>query len=89
VAFAESIGVVIELAPAESKTIDCKFPKLSRKFTVAPGVPLNEIWAVFPEQIVVVPEMVAVGKAFTVTITESVSVLTHEFAPDEVTFTKV
>ena len=56
---------------------------------MAPGVPLNKIWVVFPEQMVAAPERVAVGKAFTVMVTESVSVLVHEFAPDEVTFTKV
>ena len=56
---------------------------------MAPGVPLNEIWVEFPEQIVVVPEIVAVGNAFTVTVIESVSVLVHGFTPDDVTLTKV
>ena len=56
---------------------------------MAPGVPLKEIWVVFPKQIVAAPEIVTVGKAFTVTVTESDSVWVHGFAPDEVTFTKV
>ena len=34
------------------------------------GVPLNVIWVVVPEQIVVAPEIVAVGNAVTVTVTE-------------------
>ena len=56
---------------------------------MAPGVPLKEIWVVFPEQIVVVPEMVAEGNEITLTVTEFDNVLVHVFAPDEVTFTKV
>ena len=56
---------------------------------MAPGVPLNEIWAVFPEQIVVAPEMVAVGKTFAVTVTASESVLVHGFTPDEETLIKI
>ena len=56
---------------------------------MAPGVPLNDICAVFPEQMVAAPEIVAVGNEITVTFTEFDNVLVHEFAPDEVTFTKV
>ena len=56
---------------------------------MAPGGPLNEIWAVFPAQIVEVPKMVAVGNEITVTVTASDTVWKHEFAPDEVTFTNV
>ena len=43
----------------------------------------------FPKQIVAAPEIVTVGKTFTVTVTESESILVHGFAPDEVTFTKI
>ena len=56
---------------------------------MAPGVPLNEMMVDEPLQIVVAPEMVAVGNEITVTVTEFDSVLVHGFAPDKVTRTKV
>jgi hypothetical protein len=44
--------------------------------------------AVVPEQIEVVPEINAVGKAFTVTIAEPVRVWLQDGVPEEVTLTK-
>ena len=40
-------------------------------------------------QIGLITESVADGNEFTVTVTKSVKVFVHGFAPDEITFTKV
>ena len=52
-------------------------------------MPLNVIVAVAPEQIVVVPEMVTVGKAFTVTTAFPDKFWEQIDAPDEAILTKV
>ena len=55
---------------------------------MAPGVPLKVIVVIDPEQIVVVPEMEAVGKAFTVTTALPDCVCEHTGEPVEATLTK-
>ena len=54
---------------------------------MAPGVPLKVMAVVVPEQIVVVPEILAVGNALTVTIAFPDKFWVQGDAPDDVTLT--
>ena len=51
------------------------------------GVPMKVITAVLPEQIVVVPDILAVGKALTVITAEPITVCGHDGIPDNETLT--
>ena len=62
---AVNIGEVNVAKPVPFKVMLWLLPPLTLKVTIAFGVPLKVITAVVPEQIVVVPEIVAVGKSST------------------------
>jgi hypothetical protein len=82
------LGVVIVLVPAPFKTIVWFGPALTVYVTVAFEVPLKVITVLVPEQIVAVPEIVAVGNGFTVTIALPDCVWLQTGNPEDVTLTK-
>ena len=81
-------GVVKLAVPAAFKTMVWFGPEFTVYVTIAFGVPLNVIVAVAPEQIVAVPEIVAVGSV-TIVITALPDCVCEQVGvPDDVILTK-
>jgi hypothetical protein len=88
VLLANNEGVISEV-PVASKTMVWFGPPFSVYVTIAFGVPVKVTVAEVPGQMVVVPEIVAVGKGITSMVAEPDSDCVQLDVPFEVTLTKV